>query len=328
VFNGEEFLQQVLDSIYGFAWQIIIAEGADRNSLPFAKPDGSSTDRTVQIIKDYPDPDRKITLIQGKWRDKTEQSNAWLVRATGDYVWQIDDDEVYKEEDLLVIDSMLKARPETTAVSFHWCHFFGGFDRVRPINENTPVVWRLFKFKPVYRWHSHRPPDIIDEGGRSLREINPIEADDLVGRGIYIYHFSYITDRQVLGKMRYMERVRMYEYHFGMEVHPFWQPYKRLEMAATRLTVLRPFVALMAHYFRWWKCKPKAIELRKKTDKSWQYRFYEDVWLRWRENPAAIEGQGLLSVNPGLYSATEPFKGTLPQAILSHPLASLKRAAD
>ena len=148
IFNGAEFLRQVLDSIYSFAHEIIIAEGADRNSRPYAKPNGSSTDETVDIIKSYPDPGRKILLIQGIWKDKIEQSNAWLRHATGDYVWQIDDDEIYKKEDLIKIDSLLKERPETTAVSFHWCHFFGGVDRIRPVNSKTPVVWRLFKYKP------------------------------------------------------------------------------------------------------------------------------------------------------------------------------------
>lgn len=322
VFNGSEFLQQVLDSIYNFAYQIIIAEGADQNSLPFANPDGSSTDGTVNLIRNYPDPDRKITLIQGKWKDKTEQSNAWLEHASGDYIWQIDDDEVYKEEDLLTVDNMLKDRLGTTAVSFHWCHFFGGLDRVRPINVKTPVVWRIFKFKPGYRWHSHRPPDILAEDGSSLREINPIMAEELVSKGIYIYHFSYITDRQVREKMRYMERVRMYENDHGMEVYPSWKIYKVLESISSRVILLRPLVDLAARYFEWWKRKPSSIEFRKRADKFWNYRFYEDVWLPWKEDPEAIEGRGVLSVYPGLYSVTAPFHGSLPKAVHSHPLIS------
>ena len=320
VFNGEEFLRQVLDSIYNFAYQIIIVEGADRNSMPFANPDGSSTDHTVDIIKSYPDPDRKIRLIQGNWRNKTEQSNVWIDRASGDFVWQIDDDEIYKKEDLLAIDTLLKTRPETTAVSFHWCHFFGGMDRIRPINKKTPEVWRLFKFKPSYRWHSHRPPDILDDKGKSLRLINPIPASELVDRGIYIYHFSYITDKQVQEKMRYMERVRMYEYHIGMEVHPLWRFYSHIESAALRLPILRPLKNLTDNYFQWWKCRPTAIKRRKQADKAWNYDFYENVWLPWKENPEAIEGRGILSANRGFYSVTEPFKGELPKAILSHPL--------
>jgi glycosyltransferase involved in cell wall biosynthesis len=322
VFNGDEFLHQVLDSIYDFAHQIIIAEGADQNARPFANLDGSSTDRTVDIIRNYPDKERKITLVQGTWRDKTEQSNAWLEHATGDYVWQIDDDEIYKEEDLLAIDALLRERPDTTAVSFHWWHFFGGLDRIRPINERTRVKWRIFRFKPGYQWHTHRPPDILDPNtGKSLREISPIMAQELVDRGIYIYHFSYITDRQVREKMQYMERVRMYEYDFGMHVHPLWGLCKRSRSARSRFPLLRPIVALLARYFQWWKRRPIAIELRKQADKSWNYRFYEDVWLPWRENPAAIEGRGILSTEPGFYSITEPFQGTLPRAVLSHPLA-------
>jgi glycosyltransferase involved in cell wall biosynthesis len=320
VFNGDEFLQQVLDSIYDFAYQIIIAEGADRNSLPFANPDGGSTDRTLEIIKNYPDPYGKIMLVQGVWKDKVEQSNAWIEKAAGDFVWQVDDDEIYKEEDLLRIDDLLTKQPETTAVSFHWCHFFGGMDRVRPNSEITPEVWRIFKFRHGYRWRSHRPPDILDEKGRSLRESSPIHADKLVDLGIYIYHFSYITDNQVREKMRYMERVRMIEYDIGMEANPLWRLYGHIKSATSRKQFLKPLKILVENYFQWWKHRPSAIKKRKKADRSWNYDFYEDIWLPWKKAPQEIEGRGILSANTGLYSVTEPFRGELPRAVLSHPL--------
>jgi len=117
-----------------------------------------------------------------------------------------------------------------------------------------------------------------------------------------------------------MERVRMYEYHIGMEANPLWKFYRHIESAAFHLPSLRPLKILADNYFQWWKRQPTAIKKRKKADKAWNYDFYENVWLAWKEDPKAIEGRGILSANRGLYSVTEPFKGELPKAILSHPL--------
>src|SRR5512134_1673059 len=100
VFNGETFLHELLDSIYDFAYEIFGVEGPDQNSLPMAGPDGGSTDRTVEILRSYPDPERKLRVIRGTWRDKDEQSNRYMDEVSGDYIWQVDDDEIYKPEDL------------------------------------------------------------------------------------------------------------------------------------------------------------------------------------------------------------------------------------
>ena len=130
VFNGETFLHELLESIYDFAYEIVAVEGPDRNALPMAGPDGGSTDRTVEILRSFPDPERKLKLIRGTWRDKDEQSNRYMQEVSGDYLWQVDDDEIYKPEDLVRVAEMLRDDPKVTAVSFYWQNFFKGFDRV------------------------------------------------------------------------------------------------------------------------------------------------------------------------------------------------------
>src|SRR5258708_25888879 len=96
VFNGETFLQELLESIYDFAYEIVVVEGPDQNSLPMAGPDGGSTDRTLEILRSYPDPKRKLRGIRGTWRDKDEQSNPYMDEVFGDYILQGDEHDIHK----------------------------------------------------------------------------------------------------------------------------------------------------------------------------------------------------------------------------------------
>src|SRR5690606_423004 len=100
VLNGEPFITYQLRSIYPFAHQIVIVEGAYRKFAHAATPDAHSTDRTRELIRAFPDPERKIALIEreGFWSDRLDMCNAFLPRVTGDAIWQVDADEFYMPE--------------------------------------------------------------------------------------------------------------------------------------------------------------------------------------------------------------------------------------
>src|ERR1700733_9905683 len=112
VFNGDFFLRQCLDGVYDFAHEIVIVEGADAVSQPFANADGSSTDRTWDILQNYPDPKNKIRLVRGKFKDKDEQSNAFMQHLSGDFVWLLDSDEMYLPQDMERLAKTLHDDPE------------------------------------------------------------------------------------------------------------------------------------------------------------------------------------------------------------------------
>ncbi|MCL5105758.1 MAG: methyltransferase domain-containing protein, partial [Armatimonadetes bacterium] len=120
VLNGDDFIECAIKSVYDFAHEIIIVEGAVEEAVFAVGPDGGSRDNTIKLIEEYPDPENKITLIRGRWKDKTHQSNVYLQLATGDYVWELDSDEVYKEEDLYTMDNILtENRDRVDMVSFY-----------------------------------------------------------------------------------------------------------------------------------------------------------------------------------------------------------------
>ena len=209
VLNGDDFIEYAIKSVYDFAHEIIIVEGAVQEAMFMVGPDGGSRDKTIDLIESFPDPDHKIRLIRGKWTDKTEQSNVYLRLATGDYVWQIDSDEVYKREDLVKLDEILAANQDSvdmvsiTALNFYhnlWTIGKGG----RWEAKEDPIR-RIFKNKPGAHFTTHWPPTLVYGDGSTV--VGHLEQDTLAEQfGIYFYHYSYVTRKQVEEKVEYYNR--------------------------------------------------------------------------------------------------------------------------
>lgn len=299
VFNGEEFLQEVLESIYEFAYEIIVVEGPDRNALSMAGPDGRSTDGTQTILKSFPDPLKKLKIIHGSWSSKDEQCNRFIEEASGDYIWQVDDDEVYKKEDLRKIEKLLIDDPEITAVAFQWQNFFKGFDRVMVADEPYEV-WRLFRLRPGYRFQTHRPPTVVDPStGAIMNRIKPLSGRKLAEMGIRIYHYSYIFDRQVRSKIQYHTNLRLDEQGIGIPSLPTW-----LSKQGWINKQWRAFWSIS-----WLRA------LRRRRDTGFRYDYYDRIWLPWDQDSTAVEARYGVSPSPGPYRRTEPFWGTHPEVI-------------
>ena len=82
VLNGEPFTRYCLRSLYPFAHEIIVVEGAAPAAAKVATPDGHSTDGTLETLyrfKAEEDPEDKVVIItrEGFWREKDEQSQAY-----------------------------------------------------------------------------------------------------------------------------------------------------------------------------------------------------------------------------------------------------------
>ena len=204
VLNGEEFIYQSLASVYDVAHEIIVVDGATPAGMFMANWDSSSTDRTLEILNSFPDPQRKLHVITGKWADKNQQSNAYMAVAEGDYIWQLDCDEVYKQKDLETVIHLLEER-RAYHVSFRALHFW---------HDLHTLAWgswwsgREYAFHRVNKfWHgavyaNHRPPTIY-YNGKPAWECGHITADELEQMGVYLYHYSHVTDKQVRQKMQW-----------------------------------------------------------------------------------------------------------------------------
>ena len=214
VLNGEPFLRYTLRALYPFAHEIIVVEGAAPGAANIATPDGHSLDGTLDSLrafKDNEDPEDKLAIVSrdGFWTEKDEMSQAYAERATGDYLWQVDVDEFYLPADMRAICDMLSGQPSISAVSFETLFFWGAPDyRVDSwyLRRGAAEFHRLFKWGPGYRYVTHRPPTVVDEQERDLRALHWIRADELLARGIQMYHYSLLLPKQVREKCEYYSR--------------------------------------------------------------------------------------------------------------------------
>lgn len=203
VLNGDFLLRQVLESIYESAHAICIAEG----SVSYWNKQGiiNSTDDTVKIIKEFPDKENKIKLVQGTWNEKKEQCEAWfnLVPQDTDYVWCVDSDEIHTTENINKVIEYLEYK-KPTSLGFQSDSFYGGFERIIGGFEKEHSFKRILQYKRNSTYLTHRQPTLALNG-------QPIKGNDILGSqlfkdtGVSMWHGSYISPKQVYEKIKYYE---------------------------------------------------------------------------------------------------------------------------
>jgi hypothetical protein len=204
VFEGDYVLKECLESIYPFASQILIAEGP----VTFWQQQGRTTslDDTNVILENFPDPENKITIVHGQFKEKDEQCNAYMkhLKDDIDYFWQVDSDEVYKSKDIeKVIELLVNEKP--TSLGVKSCSFYGGFNNyISGFEEATDNFLRIFKVYPGSKWLTHRPPTMMHQPDISVLPIKHINSDELYDKtGVLMYHYSYVFPSQVSKKIFY-----------------------------------------------------------------------------------------------------------------------------
>lgn len=215
VLNGEPFTRYCLRSLYNYAYEIIVVEGGHEDAKSVCTPDGHSVDGTLETLykfKKEEDPENKLQIIKknGYWqktdelgRHRTHQSRAYAEKATGDYLWQIDIDEFYKNEDIEAILRMLKKDPSISGITFPFINFWGDIkykiEGWKFLREGS-YCHRVFKWGPGYSYVTHEPPTIFNDKGMDLRLLNWISGRRMKKKGIYMHHYSHLFPWQVRQK--------------------------------------------------------------------------------------------------------------------------------
>lgn len=190
VFNEEQFLKHSLESIYDFADEIIIIEGAVKGWWQYANPDGSSTDATVDIIENFPDPENKIKLIQGKWRDKKQMQNRFLREATGNWILRCAGDEIYAPDELQKLKKFASEHMDAIEIKIPFIHFYHNENYRLISNPNTKWTilhqrfFRNLEGLKYERTHSN----VEDKNGVALRNY-PFGQYTLPS--VHVYHYGY-----------------------------------------------------------------------------------------------------------------------------------------
>jgi hypothetical protein len=219
--NAMPFLEYNIRALYPIAHEIIVSEGAVRAARSLAAADGHSTDGTLEMLRRFQeqhDPDGKLRVLSaaeegysdGFWPEKTEMSRAYARHISGDWLWQVDSDEFYLQEDLAEIALQLDTDKEIDTISFPYTEFFGGFESTITgvwHKYHQPLCHRVFRWGPGYEYKSHRPPTVLDSAGRDLRNGKWISAPLNGARPIVMYHYSYVFPKQAEQKVGYYSSV-------------------------------------------------------------------------------------------------------------------------
>jgi hypothetical protein len=122
--NEAEFIGLNLRQHYDHCDEWIIVEGADKR-YPRATEQGLSVDDTAEIIRSFPDPDKKIRFIQHGWAaDKCELRNRYADWCDDGVVVVFDADEFLSHRDLSWLIDRCRALPRPGSVRIPHIHFW------------------------------------------------------------------------------------------------------------------------------------------------------------------------------------------------------------
>jgi glycosyl transferase family 2 len=190
--NEEGWIEYVLKNNYDEFDVIRIVEGAVEGR-PGSTPDGHSTDRTLEIIRNFPDPDDKIELYQlGRhFKSLEEQKQIFLdVASEGEWLFIVDADEFYMEGDVTRVRRAIEKNPNSSEIIPTFLHFYRDFFHVKaPHPEWQPQHQRIIKYRPGMRYHTH-PVATLPDGVCSYfhPQMQPLRH---TVPGLYIYHYGH-----------------------------------------------------------------------------------------------------------------------------------------
>lgn len=197
VHNEEDWVEYNLANCYDEFDIIRVVEGAVEGR-PKSTPDGHSTDRTLDIIREFPDPDNKIELITGGrfFKSLEEQKQTFLDHANeGEWLFIVDCDEFYMEGEVERVRKAIKTRPTASEIIPTFLHFYRDFFHVKaPHPEWQPQHQRIIRYRPGLRYHTH--PVATDANGRCTYFTGEYQPQRFTIPGLWIYHYGHAKGKE------------------------------------------------------------------------------------------------------------------------------------
>jgi hypothetical protein len=197
------FIKPCLESVEKFAHEIIVVEGCVEG---FCDKRLSIDGTTAFLDSINGDKIKVIRKKQGFYKSKMEMQNEALKIVSGNYVWLLDCDEFYLDEDIEKTFWMINEfNPQK--IGFRIKNFFKGCRYIiDSLEEYGPFyysnyAWRIFKFQKGLKFISHRPPTLNSVFDNVILYPNVMKKRF----GIEMFHFGYIYDEQVLSKISFYE---------------------------------------------------------------------------------------------------------------------------
>lgn len=187
--NEEDYIEYSIKSVYPMVSKIVVV-------------DNRSTDKTLEILEKMEDPQKKITVISRKFNNKTEQRNVYAEMITKDngydWLWVLDGDEVFDNENLRKIEHLIFANDNVPAFCWNFIDFWQDFGHV------SKGIWESFTGRKSLinlnicgkiKYMIHTLPILAENEG----DISAVFCKD-----IYFFHYSYCrSDEKIKEKIDY-----------------------------------------------------------------------------------------------------------------------------
>jgi hypothetical protein len=199
-YNSEMFIKYCLDGIYDFADKIVIVEGSYGLQRAFGL---RSTDRTIEIVKNYPDLQKKIVFLQKNGKEHEHRNEVLKYCEPGDWFFTVHTDEFYIKSHLKYLKDLLAKDKETDVYELPWFEFYYNF---RLGIDGSYSSARIYRVREGCRFI--RKDQLSTADGRQYYKMNFKRMDR---NNILMFHYAYIYN--VKKKMMYYGRKKMRWYN-------------------------------------------------------------------------------------------------------------------
>lgn len=196
VHNEEDWVEYNLSNNYEEFDIIRVVEGAVLGR-PNSTADGRSTDRTLELIRSFPDPDNKIQLytLNRPFKSLEEQKQIFLEAASeSEWLFIVDCDEFYMDGDINRVREAIERHPTASEFIPTFLHFYRDFFHLKaPHPEWQMQHQRILRYRNGMRYHTH--PVATDAAGKCTY-FTPEYQIDRYTLPIYIYHYGHAKGRE------------------------------------------------------------------------------------------------------------------------------------
>lgn len=176
---------------------IRVVEGAVEGR-PLSTDAGHSTDETLEVIRNFPDPDGKIELYTQNrfFKSLEEQKQVFLDTANdGEWLFIVDCDEFYMEGEIERVRQAICKRPIASEIIPTFLHFYRDFRHVKaPEPEWQPQHQRIIRYRRGLKYHTH--PVATDAQGRCTYFDPSYQLQRFTMPDLYIYHYGHAKGKE------------------------------------------------------------------------------------------------------------------------------------
>lgn len=212
VYNGAEYVKYALASIYDWAWEIIIVEGVVENMYKFTNS-LVSTDGTSEIINQFIKEHDKEGKIKYKrfyrpLKNKIELQSEAVKEITGNILFKLDSDEIYKKEHLQLLKDAYISDPNLDLVYFTTLNFWTSFKLITHGLNWDVQHFKICRYRKGMKYvdgHSQ----MKDTKGNNVVWQNP-DYKTIFMPEVVNYHFGW-CQRSVANKLSFIKN-RQFDY--------------------------------------------------------------------------------------------------------------------